>query len=218
MNLASPALLVGFAAEARIARRLGWPVAVGGGTYAGAVQATQRLLGAGATGVVSFGLAGGLDPNLPSGSLIVADAVIADGRIWQTDTALNAQLGGSTGHLGLGLDQVVASQREKQRLHQTVGAALVDMESGAVAATASAARIPFAVLRAICDAADRDLPPAALLALDASGRIAAAGLARSILAHPGQIGALVALARDALAARRALASRISALQRFRRLR
>ena len=124
-----------------------------------------------------------------------------------TDPGLNARLGGTTGHLCLGLDRVVVSSEEKRRLSQTSGASLVDMESGAVAAGAVAAGVPFAVVRAICDPAHRTLPPAALVALDTAGRLLGARLALSILIRPGQLAALFALARDAAAARRALRAR-----------
>jgi adenosylhomocysteine nucleosidase len=205
--MSKPALLVGFAAEAKVARLSGWQVAIGGGTTEGAARTAQRLIDAGATGIVSFGLAGGLDPTLRAGTVIVAESVAAYGRMWPTDCILNTRLGGTTGHLCLGLDRAVASADEKLRLKRETGASLVDMESGAVAMVAAAARVPFAVLRAICDPADRALPPAALVALDTAGRIAAARLAMSVLASPGQVMALFGLARDAAAARRALRAR-----------
>ena len=209
----SPAFLVGFAAEARIARRSGWPAAIGGGSTDGAAVAARRLIAAGATGLVSFGLAGGLDPGLRAGTLIVPETVVAHGRVRRTDDALNALLGGTSGHLCLGLDRIVASTAEKRRLRLETGASLVDMESGAVSEVADAAGVPFAVLRAICDHADRALPPAALIALDTKGRIAPAQIAWSVLTDPGQVSALIALGRDAAAARRALRSRISAIGR-----
>jgi adenosylhomocysteine nucleosidase len=196
--------VVGFAAEAEIARLSGWQVAVGGGTTAGAAHEVRRLIDAGATGIVSFGLAGGLDPGLAAGALIVANAVACDDCLWPTDPALNTRLGGATGHLCLGLNRVVVSSDEKHRLKHETGASLVDMESGAVAAVAAEAGVPFAVLRAICDPAGRTLPPAALVALDAAGRLGAARIAMSILARPVQLAALFGLARDAMVARRAL--------------
>jgi adenosylhomocysteine nucleosidase len=208
----SPAVLVGFAAEARVARRLGWPVAIGGGSTEGAARETRRLIEAGAGGIVSFGLAGGLDPALPAGTLIVADAVVSSGRTWRADARLNRRLGGATGHLCLGLDHVAASTDEKRRLWRGTGAALTDMESGAVAEIASEAGVPFAVLRAICDPADRSLPAAALTALGSTGQIDFARLAWSLLAGPGQIWPMVALAKDAMAARRALRSHIVAIR------
>ncbi len=200
----SPALLVGFAAEARVARLSGWRVAIGGGTTVGAAQAARQLIAAGATGIVSFGLAGGLDPALPAGTVVVAHAVAANGRVWPTDYGLSQRLGGATGHLCLGLDHVVVSIAEKRRLRRETGAALLDMESGAVAAVAAAAGIPFAVLRAISDPAHVALPPAALVALDPMGRLGIHRLAMSIMARPAQLSALSRLARDATMARRAL--------------
>ena len=203
----APALVVGFVAEARVARLSGWPVAIGGGTTVGAARMVRRLIEAGATGIVSFGLAGGLDPRLPAGALMVANAVTVNGDVLPTDPTLNARWGGSTGHLCLGLDRVIVSADEKRRLSQASGAAVVDMESGAVATIAGAAGVPFAVVRAVCDPAHRTLPPAALVALDAAGRLVGARLAMSILRRPAQLRALIALARDAALARRALRAR-----------
>jgi adenosylhomocysteine nucleosidase len=205
--MTQPAFLVGFAAEARVARLSGWRVGIGGGTTAGAADTARRLIDAGATGIVSFGLAGGLDPALPPGTLIVPKAVAADSRVWLTDPELSARLGGSTGHVCLGWHRAVACPMEKRRLCEETGAVAVDMESGAVAAVAAEAGIPFAVLRAICDPADRAVPPAALVALNAAGGLAAGRMAMSILAKPGQVGALLKLARDAATARRALRER-----------
>ena len=50
-------VIVGLAFEARLARPLGWPVAIGGGTSEGAAAAAQRLVDAGATALLSFGIA-----------------------------------------------------------------------------------------------------------------------------------------------------------------
>lgn len=197
--------LVGLAAEAAIARRSGWAVGIGGGSTEGARREARRLIDAGATGLISFGLAGGLDPRLRSGRLVVAEAVMVDGQCFPTDPALNARFGGSTGAVCLGLNRIVATAAEKRRLFQETGGALVDMESAAVTG------VPFAVVRAICDPADRDLPPAALLALDNAGHIGMARIALSLLRDPRQIGALIRLTRDAAVARRTLRAAIEAI-------
>ena len=91
-------MVVGLAAEARIARRLGWLVAVGGGTAAGAKTAARSLADAGVDALVSFGLAGGLDPALRPGALIVPSAVIAGALHHPTDPGLSRALGGATPH------------------------------------------------------------------------------------------------------------------------
>ena len=201
-------VVVGLAAEARIARRLGWPVAIGGGTAAGAEAAADALVRQGCAGLISFGLAGGLDPTLRPGALIVPSAVIAGGRRYATDPNLSRRLGGATPHLLLGADAIVESVEEKRRQRGLTGAAAIDLESGAVARVASTHNVPFAVLRAICDPAERALPPAALVALDTHGGIKAWRVLASIAARPTQLPALLALAADAAAARRSLIARV----------
>ena len=201
-------VVVGLAAEARIVRRLGWPVAIGGGTAAGAEAAANALVSQGCAGLISFGLAGGLDPTLGPGALIVPPAVIAGGKHYAADPNLSRMLGGVTPHLLLGADAIVTSVEDKRRQHEQTGAAAVDLESGAVALVASTHSIPFAVLRAICDPADRALPHAALAALDTHGGITAWRVLASIAARPTQLPALLALAADAAKAKRSLIARV----------
>jgi adenosylhomocysteine nucleosidase len=206
-------VVVGFAAEARMARRLGWQVAIGGGTAAGAEAAARRLVEEGATALISFGLAGGLDPVLRPGALIVPSAVIARDERHATDPDLSRMLGGTTPQHVHGADAIVASVEEKRRLWQRTAAAAVDLESGAVARIAAVHNIPFAVLRAICDPAECALPPAALLALNVRGGIRAWRVLASIAAHPAQLPALLALAADAAAAKRSLVARVKCVGR-----
>jgi len=207
------AIVVGLDAEVRLARRFGVSVFVGGGTAAGADAAATRAIAAGATALLSFGLAGGLDPALRPGDIVVPSVVVSRGVAFNADAVLMARIGGATLHRLLGADSVAADVTTKQRLWQQTGAAALDLESGAVARIATAHGLPFAVLRAICDPAERDLPPAALAALDMHGAIGLARIAGSVVARPGQIPALLRLAADAAAARRALAWRVAALRR-----
>jgi len=204
-------LVVGLAAEARVARPLGWPIAIGGGTYAGALLAAERLVRNGARALVSFGVAGGLDPALRPGTLVVPDEVLANGHRVRTDPALARRLGGHSEILMLGAERIVVSAAAKIALFRTTQAAAVDLESGAVALVASRHRIPFAVLRAICDPAERDLPPVALVAPDRHGALALARIIGSVISRPKQLPALPALAADAMAARRALREAVSRL-------
>jgi adenosylhomocysteine nucleosidase len=197
-------VVVGMAAEARLARRLGWHVALGGGTAPGAGLAARQLIDGGARALISFGLAGGLDPALRAGTVIVPSAIIDGHHRYPTDPSLSQLLGGATRHSMLATETPVASAAEKQRLHGETGAAAIDLESGAVARAAAAHGIPFAVLRVVCDPAQRSLPPAALAALDSHGAIAMRRVLASILIRPAQIPALLKLATEAAAARRSL--------------
>jgi adenosylhomocysteine nucleosidase len=194
-------IVVGLRAEARIARRSGWLVAIGGGTAVGAESAARELVGQGATALVSFGLAGGLDPALRPGDVVVPSFLLVDGLRLPTNPTLLGKA--SDGTLLCG-QVAVANAADKRYLFEMTGAASVDLESGAVARVAMEHGLPFAALRAICDPAERSLPSAALAALDARGTIGLLRVVRSVAAHPGQLPTLLALARDAAAARRAL--------------
>jgi len=182
-------------------------VAIGGGLPAGAKRAADSIVRSGIDAIVSFGLAGGLDPALPAGTLVIPAALrLANGQTVQADSSLVTRLGGPTHRLMLSAEAPVAISAEKAALFSETGAVALDLESGAVADAARFRRLPWAMVRAICDPAGRDLPEAALIGFDPyAGRVAPLRLFRSILRRPAQIAALMRLARDAGAAQRALA-------------
>ena len=204
-------VVVGLAAEARLWRGRKVMVGAGGGTPAGAAAAAARLVAAGAEALISFGLCGGLDPALTAGAVLVPPAVLEGGRVFDCEDALLAWLGGATAGVLLAGDDIAATVAAKAKLFAATGAVAVDLESGAVAQAAAAAGLPYAVLRAVSDPADKDLPPAALVALDARGRVRPGRLAGSLLRGPGQLPALLALARDTGRARKALLERLKTL-------
>ncbi len=208
----SVGIVTGLEGEARIARRLGWPVAVGGGTAEGARAAARRLADQGATALVSFGLAGGLDPTLRPGALLVPEAVRVAGASRPTDPDLSRTLGGPTPHSLLGADAPAVTAADKRRLWNEAHCAAIDLESGSVAEVALALSLRFAVLRAVCDPADMALPAAALVALTSRGRIGPVRLLASVARAPGQIPALLRLAASATRARRALAHRVATIR------
>jgi adenosylhomocysteine nucleosidase len=207
-----PGLVVGLAAEARVARPLGWPTEIGGGTYAGALLAAERLVRGGVNALVSFGVAGGLDPTLRPGAILVPHEVLTEGSRVPSDPALNERLGIPSETILFGAERIVASAAAKFELFTTTNAAAVDLESGAVALVASRHGIPFAVLRAICDPADSDLPPAALVPPNRHGAIALTRILGSVLTQPRQLRSLPALAANAMAARRALHAAVARIR------
>jgi adenosylhomocysteine nucleosidase len=138
--------------------------------------------------------------------------VVADGETHSCDSALVEWLG--SGHRDqplLGGQDILASRADKAEAFAAHGASAIDLETGAVVRVARRYRATFAVLRAVCDPAARDLPPAALLALDTSGRIGGMRIAASLLQAPWQIVPLIALGRDAARARAALQRRVRTL-------
>ncbi len=138
--------------------------------------------------------------------------VLEDGVRYATDDALCRGLGGATAGILYAADAVVADAAAKHVLSLRTTASAVDLESGAVARVAARHGLPFAVVRAICDPAGRDLPPAALVALDSSGAIGVLQVLGSVLRRPWQIGALVRLAFDAALGRRALVRAAAVLE------
>ncbi len=212
----SAGIVTGLPAEARLAAALVEDpamLAAGGGTPGGAARAAAELLARGATCLISFGLAGGLDPALRPGALVVPRAVVAPDGDLATDAGWTARLGGATHDRLATADAVVVTVTAKRTLRAATGAVAVDLESGAVAAAARAAGVAFAVLRAVCDPADRELPPAALLALDAGGAIGIGRVLGSLAARPDQLPLLLRLARDAARARAALIRRVGDIRR-----
>jgi len=187
---------------------------VGGGQAEGAHAAATRLITRGVSGLVSFGLAGGLDPALEPGAILVPPVVLFETGRWDADPTLMECLGGPTSGALYGGGQILATSAAKAALHARTGAVAVDLESAAVAHAARQHGLPFAALRAVCDSASRDLPQAALVALDAAGQIGVWRVGSAVLAHPGQIPALIRLAGDAARARNMLVTRIRALGRL----
>jgi adenosylhomocysteine nucleosidase len=206
------AAITGLAAEARIARRVGWRAAAAGGDAERTRQAVAQLIAEGASALVSFGICGGLDPALGSGALILPQAVAReDGRHHRVDAALRGALASALARAGiaaaggdiLGAARAADTPSRKAALHRQSRAIAVDLESHLVAEAAAAAGLPFAVLRAVADPAERALPPAALIGLDAAGRPALGRVLLSLAGRPGQLPALLQVARDT---RRALAA------------
>lgn len=202
-------ILTGLTAEARLAAPLGTARA-GGGWPEGAARATEALIAEGATALISFGLAGGLNPALAPGTLIIPGTIRTARTDYPTCPALTQALGGPR-HTLLAAEDLAITAADKTRLHAETMADAVDLESGAMAALAQARGIPFAALRAICDPASATLPPAALIALNAQGAITLHRVIGSVLRHPGQLPALLRLGQDANAARAHLARHIRRL-------
>ena len=175
--------------------------------------ASRRLLGKGATALLSWGSAGGLSPTLSSGSLLLPKTIIAsDQSVYHVDLSwhkslcsrLEGQVEFHTGPLAESAT-VVSTPAEKAILFQQTGAIGVDMESAAVAAVAQGARVPFVAVRAVADSTDITLPNSALNACDEFGRLNFLRLIRGIAMRPAELFPLIRLARDYRAAQRTLA-------------
>jgi len=148
-------------------------------------------------GVISFGVAGGLDPSLKSGDVVVATEVLSGDTRWLAGLALNEELIASVVRGGLaGVERVIAARDGKAALRLETGAAAVDMESHIAAAYAAEAELPFAALRVISDPATRALPALAMSAIKPNGDIDLRKVLRGVARNPMTLRALVSTGID----------------------
>jgi adenosylhomocysteine nucleosidase len=171
-------------------------------------SAAIALADSGVTALLSWGSAGGLDPALRAGDLILPEIVLsADGRRFpvaanwraQVHTLVSPQLETYAGVLVQSLDPVTTAQ-QKRDLFSRTGARAVDMESAAVAEVAALRGLPFLAIRAVLDPASRALPRSALVAVDAAGRLRARELLRALLLRPLDLSGIAQLLWDLRAA------------------
>ena len=200
--------VVGLAIEARVlSEALGEaaPVACAAARPRWAREWAERLLADGADGLVSFGIAGGLDPGLSPGDLVLPERIVApDGEAIACDSAMRsrwqrAAAAAGQSHAGgslVGSDQAVVGVADKRRLYRSSGAVAVDMESLAVARVAGEAGVPFAAVRAVSDPAGRPLPRLVLGSIAPDGTPRLGRLARRACLAPWEVPALFRLRRD----------------------
>jgi len=201
------AVLVGLAFEARIARSA--PSArVFCGRGPEVADALSAVLGHECSGIISFGVAGGLDPSLRPGAQLIASAVVRDGVSIPTDEGWSRSLlrahPDATHAPIASVEQAVTDPAGKSRLFETTGAAAVDMESHIAADLAAKHGLPLAVLRVVADPATRHVPHSAMCGMRPDGRTDGMAVLRSLLRRPSEIAGLIGIARDAWTARVAL--------------
>ena len=197
--------LVGLAFEARIAAGPGVLVVCRGRETA---DLLRLAIGAGYRSIISFGVAGGLAPDLLPGDCVVASAIVDYPAVPPTDPLWSRKLAEMVPDARhgpiVGVNSVVSDPADKRKLHAFTRAVAVDMESHLVARLADAHGLAFAAVRVIIDPAHRAVPPAALLAMAPGGSTDVSAMLWEIFARPSQVSPLMRLAADALAARAAL--------------
>jgi len=199
--------VVGLAREARIARRAGLAPVIGAGN---STLLARRLRAASAEvkAVVSFGIAGSLAPLPQVGDVIIGTHVVTEREHFACDPEwsriLRTRLPDAISAVIAGVEAPAGHMGAKKALFRETGAHVVDMESHIAARFAAQRGLPFVVLRAISDGADRTLPPAALERLSWSGKPRLFAIFKSLVREPGQFAELLRTGREAGAAFRAL--------------
>jgi adenosylhomocysteine nucleosidase len=203
-------VVVGLAFEARIAARTGFRVVCSGDGRNLAAVLSGAIIKArdsaeDCRGLISFGVAGGLAPELKAGTCIVGSEILSDAGSWMTDQTwsekLLLSLPDAVHGAIFGAHAPVALPEAKRSLHVKTGAIAVDMESQVVARIAMQFGLPVAALRVITDPASRALPDSAVKAVRSNGTTDILAMSRFVLKRPGELIGLLRTARDAWVAR-----------------
>jgi adenosylhomocysteine nucleosidase len=159
-------------------------------------------------------MAGGLDPTLGAGAILLPTEVIgSDGRRLNTAQGWRNRLSGAVAALApvrggrlLSTPRAIGSVADKAELFRATGAAAVDMESAAVGEVAERHQLPFIAVRVIVDSAADVLPSAVTSAADTEGHLQIWRLIGALALAPNELAPLIRLARRYRAANRSLAA------------
>lgn len=144
-----------------------------------------------------FGVSGGLNPDLTTGDLVLASAVVdrcAGEKAFYLDLDVEGckQILPSLGfkvRCGsiLTVSEPVLHPVKKAALFSEHDALAVDMESAAVARVAAETAIPCTVVRSICDPAQRAIPADAMDIIDQRGHLRWWRLFSALFKRPGML-------------------------------
>lgn len=160
-----------------------------------ATAAAQSLVELKVEALVSWGVAGSLDPRLAAGDIVLPVAVLdGDGQFypvnknWHTvlTNKLNHQNVYSEGKL-VSTHAVQQDPKLKSELLQATQAMAVDMESAAVARVAFNSNMPFVVIRSIFDTISMRIPASSTNATDQYGNVSISKLISGLIKNPAEL-------------------------------
>jgi len=194
--------------EAQIGQCIVWVLLTGIGINAFDVGVVSCFKSAGVDLVLSSGLAGSLNPEFPAERVLAAKRVgtlrDSGGLPIMTSIVDFAQNRGATAiEVLLTSDHIIETQEEKSRLANFAEA--VDMESFHIVEGFTCDNIPVAVIRAISDGSDQDLPVNFEKCLTPQGHVKAGPLLRELLARPQRVPELIKFGLQSRSAARKLA-------------
>lgn len=193
-------VVCGMQREARFLRHPGIRVAIAGSRRELALARLSELIGSGVNALVSFGTAGALRPGIATGALILGiEAVDAHGVRWAANqrlvNSLAVRLPGVVQGTVLGIDSPVLAPSGKADWSRQTGALAVDMESHLVAAEAARRGLSFAILRAIVDDSETEIPAALANSIDEQGRVRALAIVGALVSRSVRVRDLLDLRR-----------------------
>jgi adenosylhomocysteine nucleosidase len=145
------------------------------------------------------GVAGGLQPGLPCGALVVAERLLDDGSALPAPdprlVARAVRAGARKGTVLSSSRMLCTAEEKSSAAAAIVGPAVVDLESAAFARRADRAGVPCVVVRAVCDTAEEDLPLDFNAFSDGRGGIDRLAIGRTALFRPDVLAQLLDLRR-----------------------
>ncbi|TFH11748.1 MAG: phosphorylase [Nitrosomonadales bacterium] len=175
-------------------------------------KAATGLWAGGATALISFGVAGALDPLLRPGDLVLPESVYTERSLpvslaWRdrVQQLLPTHIHTINGKLATS-KRVLTSLIEKRELAETTGACAVDLESGAVAEVAADSGIPFLAIRAISDPIEFSPPLSLLDAVNPDGSANLGRILSLLLQRSVTLSTLLRLATELRTARSTLST------------
>jgi adenosylhomocysteine nucleosidase len=176
-------------------------LAVSGIGLVAAEAAARALVEAGVSALMTFGMAGGLDPTLEAGSVVLPRELISEaGTRWLASRSWRERVAAAVSPLRAVTEgnlltsvRAIDTPAGKTAAFRATGAAAVDMESAAVAEIAGKHNLPFIAVRVIVDTAADKLPRAVVNASRAS-KVHIGRLVAGLVVAPGEIVALIRLA------------------------
>lgn len=196
-------VISGMTQESGIAKGPGVVNVLSGGDLAILTDRLQHIDPKTIRAVVSFGVAGALDPRLTFGDVVVSSSVTTDtGEKFATDSHLSMRIstiltnGGLKVYSGPMYSTTVEQDDASGKLaiFGSSGAISVDMESNGAAEFASKYGLPLVVLRTISDPQTFTLPSVVKRAINPDGTLNISEVIGGLLAHPSEISALVTTA------------------------
>ena len=179
-------------------------IAVAGGM--GSAAATRSVAAAEFLGaldmLISLGWVGALDEGMKPGECYIPSEII------DAQTGERFLLADGDRRLRLVTTVQVADAREKQRLRESYGAVMVDMEAAAVARLAQMRGVPVICFKAVSDAQDAALPDLNPF-IDARGQMQMMPFLAHVAIRPQVWGSLLALGRNSSTGAKAIAESVN---------
>ena len=158
---------------------------------------------------ISVGFAGSLVPELRVGDCLWGTLVAEpSGKITSTYAGDGVEEKDKNPILFCS-NRVIGVREEKQQVHSSTGATVVDLESAAVAAHARSRNEPFVWIRVISDDLEDTIPDAFLRCVDQEGFPSVSAAMVQLLFHPTILPAMIRLARRTVLLSRCLADAVT---------